>query len=50
MRSREYRIGGRMTNSPAMRQAGAWSLEEFREAGLENVHREGFEFGRGWCT
>ncbi len=42
------RIGGRMTNSPAMRHAEAWSLQKFKDAGLENVHREGFEFGRGW--
>jgi carboxypeptidase Q len=42
------RIGGRMTNSPTMRRAEAWSLEKFKDAGLENVHREGFEFGRGW--
>jgi carboxypeptidase Q len=42
------RIGGRMTNSPAMRRAEAWSLEKFKEAGIENAHREGFEFGRGW--
>ena len=42
------RIGGRMTNSPAMRRAEAWSIEQFGAAGLQNVHREGFEFGRGW--
>jgi hypothetical protein len=42
------RIGGRMTNSPQMRQAEAWTQERFRAWGLENVHLEGFEFGRGW--
>jgi carboxypeptidase Q len=42
------RIGGRMTNSPAMRAAETWAQEKFKSAGLANVHREGFEFGRGW--
>lgn len=41
-------IGGRMTNSPAMRKAEAWTQERFREWGLTNVHKEGFDFGRGW--
>lgn len=42
------RIGGRMTNSPAMRQAEAWTQQMFGSWGLQNVHKEGFEFGRGW--
>jgi len=42
------RIGGRMTNSPQMRQAEQWSQQQFREWGLSNVRAEGFEFGRGW--
>ena len=42
------RIGGRMTNSPQMRQAEAWTQQRFREWGLTNVHAEGFPFGRGW--
>jgi hypothetical protein len=42
------RIGGRMTNSPAMRVAEAWTQERFSAWGLKNVHREGFDFGRGW--
>ena len=41
-------IGGRMTNSPAMREAERWTAGEFRRWGLKNVHTEGFEFGRGW--
>ncbi|MGF7149058.1 hypothetical protein FHS96_002700 [Sphingomonas zeicaulis] len=41
-------IGGRMTNSPQMRQAEAWTAERFREWGLANVRKEGFPFGRGW--
>ena len=42
------RIGGRLTNSPQMRQTEAWSQQKFREWGLSNVHAEPFEFGRGW--
>jgi hypothetical protein len=42
------RIGPRLTNSPGMRRAEAWALAEMEEIGLAEVHREGFEFGRGW--
>jgi hypothetical protein len=42
------RIGGRMTNSPQMRAAEGWTAEQFRAWGLANVHKEGFDFGRGW--
>jgi hypothetical protein len=41
-------IGGRMTNSPAMREAERWTQAKFRDFGLKNVHTEGFDFGRGW--
>ncbi len=41
-------IGGRLTNSPAMRKAEGWTQEKFRAWGLKNVRAEGFEFGRGW--
>lgn len=41
-------IGGRMTNSPQMRQAEAWTAGKFREWGLTNVQKQGFAFGRGW--
>jgi hypothetical protein len=41
-------IGGRLTNSPAMRQAESWTQRELSAWGLKNVHAEGFEFGRGW--
>lgn len=41
-------IGGRMTNSPSMRAAEIWGLEKFTRSGLANIHKEGFEFGRGW--
>ena len=42
------RIGGRMTNSPQMREAERWTQARFREWGLSNVRAEPFEFGRGW--
>lgn len=41
-------IGGRLTNSPAMRKAETWAQQSFREFGLKDVHTEGFDFGRGW--
>lgn len=41
-------IGPRLTNSPAMRQAEDWTQKRFQDWGLVNVHKEGFEFGRGW--
>jgi len=43
-------IGPRMTNSPGMRQAEAWTQSQFKTWGLKNVHKEGFEFGRGWSV
>jgi hypothetical protein len=42
------RIGGRLTNSPQMREAERWTQGKFREWGLSNVRAEPFEFGRGW--
>lgn len=42
------RIGGRITNSPQMREAEKWTQEQYRKWGLKNVHAEGFDFGRGW--
>ncbi|MBB5714480.1 M20/M25/M40 family metallo-hydrolase [Sphingomonas aerophila] len=41
-------IGPRLTNSPAMRLAEGWTQSQFSRWGLRNVHKEGFEFGRGW--
>lgn len=41
-------IGGRMTNSPAMRTAEAWAQGKLKGWGLANVHKEAFDFGRGW--
>lgn len=51
MQTAEYladRIGGRLTNSPAMRQAETWTQAQFTGWGLRDVHKEGFAFGRGW--
>ena len=41
-------IGGRLTNSPAMRKAERWTQEKYRAWGLKNVRMEAFGFGRGW--
>ncbi|THD65075.1 MAG: M20/M25/M40 family metallo-hydrolase [Phenylobacterium sp.] len=41
-------IGGRMTNSPAMRKAEAWTQGQFKAWGLKDVRLQPFEFGRGW--
>ena len=41
-------IGGRMTNSPAMRKAETWTQQMFSGWGLKNVRKEGYDFGRGW--
>jgi len=41
-------IGPRLTNSPGMRKAEQWTHDQYRKWGLANVHKEGFDFGRGW--
>jgi carboxypeptidase Q len=41
-------IGGRMTNSPAMRKAERWTQDRFKAWGLKDVRAEAFDFGRGW--
>lgn len=42
-------IGPRLTNSPNMAKANAWTKARFTEWGLANVHDEAFaDFGRGW--
>ena len=43
-------IGPRMTASPGMRAASKWTVEQLEEWGLEDVHLESFEFGRGWSA
>ena len=42
------RYGPRVTATPAMADAGAWTMKKMTDWGLANVHREEFEFGRGW--
>jgi carboxypeptidase Q len=41
-------IGGRMTNSPAMRRAERWTMDQFNKWGLKDVRADAFDFGRGW--
>ncbi len=41
-------IGPRLTNSPGMRRAAQWTLDEFNAYGLKNTRFEKFHFGRGW--
>ncbi len=40
--------GPRVTGTPAIEQARAWTMEKLREWGLSNVHEERFAFGHGW--
>ncbi|MBV8503040.1 MAG: M20/M25/M40 family metallo-hydrolase [Paucibacter sp.] len=41
-------IGPRLTNSPQMREANRWTMEQLKSWGLANSHLEAYEFGRGW--
>ena len=41
-------IGGRLTNSPSLHRAEDWAVAKFQSYGLANVHKEPFQFGRGW--
>jgi len=41
-------IGPRLTNSTNMRRAQEWAVRKFQGYGLSNVHREAYDFGRGW--
>src|SRR6187399_3151430 len=42
------RYGPRVTGTPAFEEAGAWTMKKMTEWGLSNVHREEWDFGRGW--
>jgi Zn-dependent M28 family amino/carboxypeptidase len=42
------RYGPRVTGSPAFEEAGAWAMKKMTAWGLTNVHREEWDFGRGW--
>jgi carboxypeptidase Q len=41
-------IGPRLTNSTNMRKAQDWAVRKLQGYGLSNVHREAYDFGRGW--
>jgi len=41
-------IGPRLTNSTNMRKAQDWAVQKLTGYGLSNVHREPYDFGRGW--
>ena len=41
-------FGPRLTNSEGYRRAADWALARYAALGMDNVHREGFEFGLGW--
>ncbi len=42
-------IGPRLTGSPAMALAHAWTGQQLRDWGMSNVHDEAYDdFGRGW--
>jgi carboxypeptidase Q len=41
-------IGPRLTNSTNMRKAQDWAVRKLTGYGLSNVHREPYDFGRGW--
>ena len=40
--------GPRLTGTPAIEEAGAWTMDTLRGWGLANVHAERFAFGAGW--
>src|SRR5881409_1096703 len=40
--------GPRLTGSTQMRKAQEWAQKKLKEWGLENVHAEKYDFGRGW--
>lgn len=41
-------VGPRLTNSTNMRRAQDWATRKMTGWGLSNVHREPYDFGRGW--
>ncbi len=40
--------GPRLTGSPAYIRAAEWVMKQMKELGMENIHREGWMFGKGW--
>lgn len=41
-------IGPRLTATPAYKRAAEWSASRLEQWGLEDVHLESWEYGRGW--
>ncbi len=41
-------IGPRLTATPGYRAAADWAVERLQAWGVEDVHLESWEFGRGW--
>jgi carboxypeptidase Q len=41
-------IGSRLTNSPGMNEANAWTRDKLTAWGLSNARLEPFHFGQGW--
>jgi hypothetical protein len=41
-------IGPRLTGSPAVQRANKWTVDKFREYGLDSVWTESWLFGRAW--
>lgn len=41
--------GPRLTGSPHIKRARDWARGKLEEWGLENVHLEGYSFGKGWA-
>ncbi|HEX9365441.1 MAG TPA: M20/M25/M40 family metallo-hydrolase [Vicinamibacterales bacterium] len=42
------RYGPRLTGSPAVSEAAAWTMAKMTDWGLANVHKEEWDFGRSW--
>src|SRR5215467_4769069 len=42
--------GGRLTGSTNTKLAADWAMKEMQSWGLENVHLEPWQFGRGWIN
>ena len=42
------RYGPRLTGSPGFEQAGDWAVQQLQKWGVQNVHKERWQFGRGW--
>src|SRR5262245_16252272 len=42
------RYGPRLTGSPEFEEAGDWAVKQLQQWGVANVHKERFQFGRGW--